>query len=255
MVVEVILREVGEDSGTDAGAIEPVLGNADGRSLDGALRGPRLQHVAKCLLQTNRIRCGHARADELRPQAHTQSAHHTALLAWLQPGQCLRQPAGCGGFAIGSRDRQHAQAIAGTLVVGIGHQSCALLESGQGSQTVSHRQRLPGFTAFVLHQTGSSALFKRAGHVLAAIGGSARPCDESVTGPHLTAVRAQFARHALAQPLGRLNRGLELDHQNDSSTALTTTCGLTDMSGCTPSRRRVCCTVVLNTGAATSPPK
>ena len=34
-----------------------------------------------------------------------------------------------------------------------------------------------------------------------------------------------------------------------------TICGLTSMSGGTPSMRRVCCTTWLNTGAATSPPK
>ena len=65
----------------------------------------------------------------------------------------------------------------------------------------------------------------------------------------------QRAGDPAAQPLGGFLGTVEFEHQNDSSTACTTICGLTFMSGCTPSMRRVCCTVALNTGAATSPPK
>src|SRR5207253_10528024 len=106
-----------------------------------------------------------------------------------------------------------------------------------------------------LHEARLGALLQRAVHELASIRRRTRPCDEAVARAHLAAVAVHLARHAGAQPVGCFAGRAQDLHQNDSSTACTWICGLTFMSGCTPSTRSVCCTVALNTGAATSPPK
>jgi hypothetical protein len=90
--------------------------------------------------------------------------------------------------------------------------------------------------------------------MLAAVSGRAGPGNEAVAQADLAAVGVQHAGDAFAQPPGGLHGGVEFGHQNDSSTALATICGLTAMSGCTPIMRRVCCTTSLNTGPATVPP-
>src|SRR6185369_17247691 len=111
------------------------------------------------------------------------------------------------------------------------------------------------FHAFLLHHAGHRALCHRRGPIVAPGGCRARPRNETIARTSLPAVTVQRPRDAAAQPAGGLLGAVEFQHQNDSSTASTTICGLTFMSGCTPSSRSVCCTVVLNTGAATSPPK
>ena len=93
-------------------------------------------------------------------------------------------------------------------------------------------------------------------HMVAAVGGGARPGDEAVASLDAAAVAMELPpgrAHPLCHPAGRFTGVVQAFHQNDSSTP-TTICGLTFMSGCRPIMRRVCCTVVLNTGAATSPP-
>ena len=81
------------------------------------------------------------------------------------------------------------------------------------------------------------------------------PGKKSVTGLHASAVRGELRGHMGTQPTRGFDGRVQMLHQNDSASALATTCGLTAMSGCTSSMRKVCCTVWLNTGAATSPPK
>ena len=90
--------------------------------------------------------------------------------------------------------------------------------------------------------------------MLAAVGRGTGPGDEAVAGADLAAVGLQRARDLGAQPLRCLLGCVKFAHQNDSSTAFATICGLTAMSGCTPIMRSVCCTTSLNTGAATAPP-
>src|SRR5207253_7128964 len=95
----------------------------------------------------------------------------------------------------------------------------------------------------------------RRGNVFAPVGRRAGPRDEAVTLLDVAAVAVERARDARVQPLRGFVGAAQVQHQNDSSAAFTTICGFTFMSGCTPIMRSVCCTVALNTGAATSPPK
>ena len=109
--------------------------------------------------------------------------------------------------------------------------------------------------AVLLNQASRGARGERRAHKLAPIGCGAGPGDKAVAPGQFSAVGAQAAGHAFAQPAGGLFSGVELRAQNDSSTAWVVICGLTLMSGCTPIMRRVCCTTSLKTGAAATPPK
>ena len=80
------------------------------------------------------------------------------------------------------------------------------------------------------------------------------PGHEGVAGPHAPAVALQRARALLAQPAAGGVGPIESRDHKDSSTACATIWGLTLMSGCSPRMRSACCTVSLNTGAATRPP-
>src|SRR5690606_33369391 len=106
--------------------------------------------------------------------------------------------------------------------------------------------------ACLLHHRNCGPGSQCSRHKPAAISGGTRPGDEAVTCSQLAAVAQQITSHTFVQPLGDLNGLLQALHQNDSSTASVTICGLTLISGCTPKTRRVCCTVSLNKGAATS---
>ena len=109
--------------------------------------------------------------------------------------------------------------------------------------------------ARLLHQTGSSTRRQSTRHMRTGIDCRTRPSQKTIASANLTAVGAQCAGHLRLQPARGLLRCVQLQHQNVSSTGSVTTKGLTAMSGATPRTRSVCCTVWLNTGAATSPPK
>ena len=144
------------------------------------------------------------------------------------------------------------------------HQCRGALESGVGSHTAAHlglRLRLckrEGIHAFGLHQAGSSAALQHSQYMGTRIMRSTRPGHEGIAGLDLAAVGTQHGR-VLAQPLRRLLRRRQQGQEvlvchSDSCGASVITPGCTDMSGCTPRMRSVCCTTSLNTGAATMPP-
>src|SRR5690606_36538651 len=99
-----------------------------------------------------------------------------------------------------------------------------------------------------------STHIERGANKLPAILRSPRPGNESIARPDLAAVARQRPLHAVEQPICHGLGGVEVLHQNDSSTSSVTIWGFTSMSGCTPRMRKACCTVSLNTGAATTPP-
>ena len=78
VVVEVILREIGEHGDADGGAVQAPLGDADGRGLDGAGAHPRVHQLAKAPLQQHRIGGGHAGGLQRPWQTHTQGTHQRA---------------------------------------------------------------------------------------------------------------------------------------------------------------------------------
>ena len=106
----------------------------------------------------------------------------------------------------------------------------------------------------MFNHTSSGALLQSRLHKLTAIRHTTRPSDETVPRTHTAAVGVQHTAHLAAQPVRGFLGAMQSFHQNDSFSNLVTTWGLTAMSGCTPIMRKVCCTVWLNTGAATSPP-
>ena len=115
--------------------------------------------------------------------------------------------------------------------------------------------RFEGLEPDRFDQTGARPLLQSLHHMLSGVGALTDPGKKSVTGLHASAVRGELRGHMGTQPTRGFDGRVQMLHQNDSASALATTCGLTAMSGCTSSMRKVCCTVWLNTGAATSPPK
>ena len=258
VVVQVILREIGEHGHTDAGAGQPVFGQTDGRRLDRGMVPTALGKVPERALQQHRVGRGHAGAFELWRATGAQRADQATRTACLRQG--LRQPPGTRGLAVGAGHSQHGQVFARALVPGVGDRTGQRLERRHAGQAawvlarILRQQRSPGVGTFGFEQAGARTLRQRGLQVLASVGGGTGPGDEGIPRTDLAAVGAQIARDALAQPARHQDRVVQGRHQNDSSTALATICGLTAMSGCTPSRRSVCCTVSLKTGAATSPP-
>jgi hypothetical protein len=90
------------------------------------------------------------------------------------------------------------------------------------------------------HQACGGALFQRLSQILPCVVGRAGPSQERIARLHQAAVGAQLAGGMRAQPLGGFRSVVQRVHQNDSSTDWVKICGLTAMSGCTPSRRKVC---------------
>jgi hypothetical protein len=75
VIVQVVLREVGEHRHRNARAHQPVLGQADGGGLDGARARPGIGKLPEGALQQHRVRRGHARGLQAPGKPHTQSTH------------------------------------------------------------------------------------------------------------------------------------------------------------------------------------
>ena len=175
----------------------------------------------------------------------------------------MGQPPSRGGFAIGAGDGQHVQIFAGVTVVGRSNGAAVAAQASIGAHTfigechgihrVSAGHAIPR-PAVTLDQTSARAPRHDLWHMAAAIAAAARPSQKAVTRPHLPAVAVQLGTAKLAQPLRSLLGVVQSRHQNDSGSALAMTWGRTATSGWMPIMRRVCWTVWLNTGAATSPP-
>ena len=265
MVIEVVLAEVGEHRQTQHRAIQAVFTQANGRGLDRTSRQALVNKLAQTRLQQHRI--GRGQTTTVRPLrglrhiAHAQGAHDSATAT--HGLQRMGQPPGGGGFAIGAGDGQHIQGFAGVSVVGRRNRTAVAAQSRIGSHTltasrcvfhwVGADQGVPGET-FLLNQTGTRAPRHDLWHMAAAIAARTRPSQKAVTRTHLPAVAVQLCAATLVQPLRSLLGGVQSGHQNDSGSALAMTWGRTATSGWMPIMRRVCCTVWLNTGAATSPP-
>ncbi len=118
-----------------------------------------------------------------------------------------------------------------------------------------------GFNTRLVHQAGHRPCGQGRLHKLPCVMGGTRPGHKGIARAHRTAVDDQPARAAAAQPRQRLLHAVKVQqtgghHQKLSSTAgtLATIWDFTSASGGTFSRRSVCPTTWLNTGAATAPP-
>ena len=234
MVIQVVLGEIGEHGHANVCAIQAVLGQTYRGCFDGAVRHAALRELLELALQQHRVGCGHAGADQVRQATCAEGSHQPTGLLQHGRRQRLRQPPGRRCFAIGTGDRQHLQGVAGVLIVGVSHPSGLHLQVGHAGQAllVGVLQNVqPRCVSGLFHQASTGALRQGLCQVTPPIGGCTRPGDETVTLLHQSAVGAQLARHARAQPVGRLLSAVQGAHQNDSSTALATIWGLTAMSG------------------------
>ena len=75
VVVQVVLREVGEQGHADARARQALLGHADGRGFNGAVAQPLVGKGTERALQTHRVGGGHAGRFQARRHANAQSAN------------------------------------------------------------------------------------------------------------------------------------------------------------------------------------
>ncbi len=268
VVVQMVLGEIRENGQPYARAGQAVLGNADGRGLDRASAIAGIGKAAEGALQQHRIRGGHAGHIELvRRNAHAQGADHRAApvrqhTSFAEMAHRLGQPPADAGLAIGTCHGQHIELLAGLAKPGAGHRASGSLQIGHRSN--GHALQIKLFQASLLDQAGGRAALHGLGHIGPAVVDAAGPGDKGVARLHLAAVGVQgAATHTLAQPLHGRGGACDRGHaggvvgggaHSGSSTSLATICGLTDISGCTPIRRRVCCTTSLNTGPATVPP-
>ena len=117
MVIQVVLREIGEDSDADLGASQAPFGQTDGRGFDGARLQTGLDKLAKALLQQHRIGCG--QTAWLQGRAVTLGQRHlpdaqgadqpTGHGRVLEARQGLGEPPGARGFAVGAGDGHHRE--------------------------------------------------------------------------------------------------------------------------------------------------
>ena len=80
VVVQVVLREVGEDGGVDLRAVEPCLGQSNRLGLDGAGTEALRHKLGKRALQAHRVGRGHAGGGQRRRHSQAQSAHQRTLI-------------------------------------------------------------------------------------------------------------------------------------------------------------------------------
>ena len=265
VVVQMVLREVGEHRHADRRAVEPVLGNADGGSLHHAGPQSLVDEMVQLALQQHGVGSGHAGIAQLglptHEAAHAQGAHEATAPGTMREG--LGQPPGAGGLAIGAGHGHHVEPTRGRVVERGSDRARGGLEPGIGCHTPCcdicrcRAGEVKGIHAIGLDQAGRRSVLQRGQHVHARIMGGAGPGHEQVARFQPAAVRLQTAA-VRAQPGGGFGRGAQKGQHRgahrDSSGSSVMTPGRTDMSGCTPRMRRVCCTTSLNTGAAVRPP-
>ena len=106
-----VVREIREDGKLDARAVEPPLGQSDGRGLDGASPQPLIDETPKLPLQQDRIRGRHAGGHKIRRPAHAQCSHQAAgdRVTRVQARQRLCQPPRGGRLAVGAGDSQNVK--------------------------------------------------------------------------------------------------------------------------------------------------
>jgi len=81
VVVQVVLREVGEDGGVDLRAVEPGLGQSNRRGLDGTGTEALRHKLGKRAMQPHRVGRGHAGGGQRGRHSHSQSAHQRTLIS------------------------------------------------------------------------------------------------------------------------------------------------------------------------------
>ncbi len=259
VVVEVVLREVGELGHSDVRGVQAQLFDADGRGFDGRSLQALPHEVAEGAVQGDRVgrrQAGvhHATALDL---AHAQRADHAA---WQAHGfEHLGCPPRGGRLAVGASHGHHPQRRAGLAVKAMRDLGAAGLQPWHRSN--ARIVETECLRTIGLDQAGAGTGLQRLLHEGAAVARSTGPGDEGHVPErgHGAAVHRQVGGTLRAQP-GQggcgVGKVVQRGHQKLSTSEgmLVWICDCTSMSGSTPRRCRVCCTTWLNTGAATSPP-
>ena len=218
MVIQMVLREVGENGRMYPRAVQTVFFYADGRGLHHASADALIGPLPQMVLQHHRIGRRESGCLRIEPAidatADAQGAHHAGACRECF-GQRLRQPPGRAGFAIGAGDGYHVQrlrrlaverrcdgarVIAQTLV----QRHSASLVCRQDARL----QEIKRFGVLCFGQAGRSAVLQGTQNVFSGIVCSARPGDKSLAGLQQTAVSLQAAG-VRAQPVCSLFWGMQ----------------------------------------------
>ena len=231
VVVEMVLREVGERGDGDARSRQAMLGQSDRRRLDSADGEAACREVGEDALQGDRLgRRQAGRHDSLhrlaRPAAgppqgrprplggqrtqrawgltDPQRAHHGRPLA--DRAQRLRDPPRCRRLAVGAGDSDDIDPLAGPAVEVAGDLAGGRLQPLQRGDARFAAQGKP-VDAVGLDEAGRRAGRKRIADMAACVGDVARPRDEGIARHDAAAVARQRVHLSLLQPgMGRLGR-------------------------------------------------
>ena len=182
-----VLGEVAELCDRDLRTGQPMLGQADRRSLDRTGGKAGVGHAAQSELQRDRVGCGQAVVNQGRRRvlqrrlANPERADQAAALA--QCGQRLRRPPGRAALAVGARHSDHLHSAGWLTKPGRSERAGRGLQARQAGNARVAGIKVKGLGAIGLDQTGRSAGGQRRAHMTAAIAGMAWPSDEGIAWP------------------------------------------------------------------------
>jgi hypothetical protein len=203
VVVEVVLREIGELRHRDARAREALVDQADRRRLHRAPGEAARDEAGERGLQHHRVGRGQAGGQQRRAGgagawrfADTERADHAA--APPERAQRLGGPPRHRGLAVGAGDSHHIERVAGLAVPRIGDHARLRLQRRRAGDAL--RIEFERVDTLELDQAARRARGQRCGDMAAAVIARARPGQERIAAAHAPAVGAQRARAGGAQP-------------------------------------------------------
>ena len=177
--VEVVVGEVGEAGGGEAGAVDPVQDEGVRRHLDGGHADAGIDHPGEERLELRRLGCRPLTGEGHAVDAGADGADHPGALAG-RPGDGLQQPGG-GRLAVGAGDPEHRQPRRGVAPGGGRHRA-----HGRPHRRHLHLgDRQPQRS---LHQQGGGAGGHGGRGVVVTVGRGARHAAEQIARPDGPAV-------------------------------------------------------------------
>ena len=153
VIVEMVLREIGEHGHANGAAGEPAFVEADAAGLDGAGRKTLVAHARKRGLQQHRVGRGQAVVVQPGRLADAQGPDHAA--APTQRCRGLGGPPGGRGLAVGAGDGDDRQRVGGPAEEGRSDLAGTRLQARQRSDTGIHEAETLDIS--VLYQAGGRA--------------------------------------------------------------------------------------------------
>ena len=208
VVIEVVLREIGEYGDRDARAVQALLGDTDRRGLDNTGAVTLIGKVAQFALPHHGVRRGQAGVRQVGRNTDAQRTHHAArpLHRFGRFRQGLRQPPGGRCLAIGAGDGQHVELIRRPAVErGCNRAGDRLeaIEAGNGFGIA----KIESLDTLLLHQARHRAARQRRCDMLATIRRCTRPCNETIAWVHMPAVSMQRLHAPRLEPERSIPRG------------------------------------------------